>query len=251
MSGHSHWSSIKHKKAAVDAKRGKIFSKLARLIVIAVKHGGPDPEMNLRLRYAIDDARRANMPVDNINRAIKRAAGDDGGSQLEEILYEGYGPGGVAILVNCLTDNRNRTAPDLRKIFESHGGNLGQSGSVSFMFKMVGYFEIPKADMDEDTITMLALDAGAEDVQGSKDYWEVYCTPQDFDTVRKSFEDAEVKFETAEITRIASNEVTVEADGARRIMKLLSALDDHDDVQNVYNNMNLSDEVLAEIEQDD
>ncbi|RKY20432.1 MAG: YebC/PmpR family DNA-binding transcriptional regulator [Planctomycetota bacterium] len=247
MAGHSHWSSIKHKKAAVDAKKGKIFSKLARLITIAVKEGGPDPDANLRLRYVIDQARAANMPMDNINRAIKRAVGDTSADKLEEVVYEGYGPGGVALMVFALTDNRNRTAPELRKLFENHGGNLGQSGSVSWMFNRVGFFSIKKEAADEDAITEAALEGGADDIAATDEYWEIYCAPSDFESVRKALDEAGIPYESAEVTQLATTEISVEPDVARRVLKLISALEDHDDVQNVYNNMKLTEEVIAEL----
>ncbi|MDZ7816101.1 MAG: YebC/PmpR family DNA-binding transcriptional regulator [Planctomycetota bacterium] len=240
MSGHSHWSSIKHKKAAADAKRGKIFSKLSRLITVAAKNGGPDPDMNIKLRYAIDEARAANMPVDNIERAIKKATGDDGADNFEELTYEGYGPGGVAFLILTLTDNRNRTVPELRKIFEKHGGNLGQSGSVEWMFNTVGFFSVPKDKFDEDTITEAALESGADDIDSTDEFWEIYCNPGQFQDVKSSLEEAGITFDTAEVTKLPKNEVTVEPSVAKKIMNLHNDLDDHDDVQKVFMNMALT-----------
>ncbi|MFA4984983.1 MAG: YebC/PmpR family DNA-binding transcriptional regulator [Candidatus Brocadiia bacterium] len=251
MSGHSHWSSIKHQKASADAKRGKAFSKLAKLIAVAVKAAGADPDTNLRLRYAIDAARAANMPVDSIKRAISRASGDEDGARIEEIVYEGYGPGGVAIIVNAVTDNRNRTAPELRKLFEANGGNLGQSGSVSWMFKTTGFVSVPKTSCDEDTITMAALDGGAEDISATEGYWEIYCAPADFEKVKAALKNANIAFETAEITRIASTEVTLAKEAAKRCMNLLSALEDHEDVQNVNNNLRLTDELIALLQKEE
>src|ERR1700733_5566852 len=186
MSGHSHWATIKHKKGAIDAKRGKLFSKLSRAIIIAARNGGGDPEMNLKLRYAIDKARQVSMPKDNIERAVKRGTGDMEGMTFEEILYEGYGPGGVAVLVDVLTDNRNRTSGEIRKIFDRAGGKMGSSGSVGYLFERKGVFVIPAEGKDEDALMGIALDAGAEDMKRSGDTFEILCDPSAFAQVRET-----------------------------------------------------------------
>ena len=247
MSGHSHWSSIKHKKAAQDAKRGKIFSKLARVITIAAKQGGTDPDLNLRLRYAVDEARAANMPVVNIERAIKKSVSDTSADNYQEVVYEGYGSSGVAFLVLVLTENKNRTVPELRRIFEKNGGNLGQSGSVAWMFTATGFITVEKASIDEDAITEAALEAGADDITSTDEFWEVYCEPSDFEDVKASLISSGVQISSAEVTQLASTETTVSASAARKIINLMSALDDHEDVQKIYNNMSITDEIIAEM----
>src|SRR5207244_1745334 len=201
MSGHSHWATIKHKKGAIDAKRGKLFSKLSRAIIIAPRHGGGDPEMNLKLRYAIDKARQVSMPKDNIERAIKRGTGEMEGMHFEEITYEGYGPGGVAIMVDVLTDNRNRTNGEVRKIFERGGGKLGSAGNVGFLFDRKGVFPVSAATHDEDKLLEVALEAGADDVKRDGDHFLVTCDPASFAQVQDALAKAGVKAENAEITQ--------------------------------------------------
>jgi YebC/PmpR family DNA-binding regulatory protein len=247
MSGHSHWAGIKHKKALVDAKRGKLWSKLAKGIIVAAKAGGGDPDQNLRLRYAIDDAKAVSMPKDNIQRAIKKGTGELEGGNLDEVTYEGYGAGGVAVLCEVLTDNRNRTAPEIRKIFELSDGKLGGSGCVAWMFDSKGLFLVPGSQIDEDKLMDLALEAGADDVQRSGDKFEVTCDPTLFTVVKKALGDAGLTPEVSEITRLPKNTVDLDADTARKLLKLMERLDDHDDVQNVSANFNIPDEVMKQI----
>jgi YebC/PmpR family DNA-binding regulatory protein len=248
MSGHSHWAGIKHKKALVDAKRGKLWSKLAKAIIVAAKSGGGDPDANLRLRYAIDDAKAVSMPKENIQRAIKRGTGELEGSSLEEVLYEGYGAGGVAILCEVLTDNRNRTAGEVRKIFELSDGKLGGAGCVAWMFESKGLFLVPAKSVDEDKLMELALEAGADDVQRVGDKFEITCDPTLYRDVSKALSQADIAPETSQITRIAKNTVDInEPEAAQKVLKLMERLDDHDDVQNVSANFNISDEVLKAI----
>ena len=249
MSGHSHWSTIKHKKAAVDAKRGKVWSKLAKAIIVAARHGGGDPDMNLRLRYAIDDAKAISMPKENIQRAIKRGTGESDGLVLEEVLYEGYGAGGSAILCEVLTDNRNRTAGEIRRIFELSDGKLGGSGCVAWMFESKGLFLVLADAVDEDKLMELALEAGADDVQATDDgKFEVTCNPAVFRDVSKALSDAGITPEASQLTRIASNMVDItDPDAAQKILRLMERLDDHDDVQNVSANFNIPQEVLKAI----
>ena len=248
MSGHSHWAGIKHKKALVDAKRGKLWSRLAKAIILAAKMGGGDPDANLRLRYAIDDAKAVSMPKENIQRAIKRGTGELDGGNLEEVVYEGYGSGGVAILCEVLTDNRNRTAGEIRKIFELSDGKLGSTGCVAWMFDNKGLFLVPGAAGDEDKLMELALEAGAEDVQRVDDKFEITCDPALFRDVAKALADAGVTPEAGQVTRIAKNTVDItDPDAAQRVLRLMEKLDDHDDVQNVSANYNISDDILKAI----
>jgi YebC/PmpR family DNA-binding regulatory protein len=248
MSGHSKWANIKHKKAKTDAKRGKAWSKCARAIIVAAKNGGGDPAMNLTLRYAIDDAKAANMPKDTIENAIKKGSGELEGAHYESAIYEGYAPGGVAILLEILTDNRNRTAGEVRKIFERAGGNLGSSGCVAYMFSPKGVVFIDKANAQEEALMEVALDAGAEDVTDEGEAWQVVCEPGDFIAVREAIEAAGIPIASAELTMIPSNTVECAGDNARKVMTLIDALDDHDDVQKVHTNADISDEVLAAME---
>ena len=237
MSGHSKWKNIMHKKGKTDAQRAKVFTKMAREIMVIVKEGGPDPANNSRLADAIAKAKAANVPNDNIERAIKKAAGGDGDKNYENNIYEGYGPGGVAVVVECLTDNKNRTAGDLRHYFDKFGGNLGTSGSVLWQFKQCGVIIIDKALIDEDKLMLLALDAGADDIEVSDDFYEKTTSPAAFSGVRQALENEGLTFETAEITRVADNYVTLDDEKDRFKMNLLlEALDDNDDVQNVSHN---------------
>lgn len=244
MAGHSHSANIAHRKGVVDAKRGKLFSKLCRAIYVAAKNGGGDPDMNLRLRYAIDKARSYSCPKDNIERSVKKGIGEMGAENFEEVMYEGYGPGGVAVLCEVLTDNRNRTAGDLRKAFEICGGNLGTTGCVSYLFQYKGLFLIDPKHVTEDRLMEVALDAGAEDIQLLGDYYEVTCDPKQFEPVRKALEAAKIAPETAEITYLASTEVDLSADDGRKMLKLRDMLDENEDVQNVYANDNIPEEVM-------
>jgi YebC/PmpR family DNA-binding regulatory protein len=247
MSGHSHWATIKHKKGAIDAKRGKLWSKLSRAIIIAARNGGGDPNMNLKLRYAIDKARQVSMPKDNIERAIKRGTGDVEGMIFEEISYEGFGPGGVAVMVDVLTDNRNRTNGEVRKIFERNGGNMGSAGAVGYLFERKGVFAINASDLDEDTLMVIALEAGADDIKRSGSTFEVTCDPTMFIQVQAALQAKGVTPTNSEISQVAKTGVDVDVETARKVMRLIEALDDHDDVQNVYSNVNLTEEVLAQV----
>jgi YebC/PmpR family DNA-binding regulatory protein len=250
MSGHSHWAGIKHKKALVDAKRGKLWSKLAKAIIVAAKAGGGDPDANLRLRYAIDDAKAVSMPKENIQRAIKRGTGELDGGNLEEIVYEGYGSGGVAILCEVLTDNRNRTAGEVRKIFELADGKLGSTGCVAWMFDSKGLFLIPESGIEEDKLMEIALEAGADDVQRNGDQYEVVCSPTLYTVVAKALTDAGIKPEASQLTRLPKNTVDInDPEMAQRVLRLLEQLDDHDDVQAVSANYNIPDDVMKAIDQ--
>jgi YebC/PmpR family DNA-binding regulatory protein len=248
MAGHSHWAGIKHKKALIDNRRGKLWSKLSKAIIVAAKMGGGDPNANLRLRYAIIDAKAGNMPKDTIDRAIKKGAGELEGANFEEILYEGYGPNGVAVLCEILTDNRNRTAGEVRKIFEIAGGKLGATGCVAWMFDRKGLIEIPADQTGEDALMELALEAGAEDVRRSGANFEIICDPDAFTSVSDAVDAAGLKPEVRKITRIPKDTVDLDAAAARAVLKLMDALDDHDDVQNVAANFNIPDEAMAAIE---
>lgn len=248
MAGHSHWAGIKHKKALIDSKRGKLWSKLSKAIIVAARQGGGDPEMNLRLRYAIDDAKAGNMPKDTISRAVKKGTGELGGGNLEEVLYEGYGPGGVAVLCEILTDNRNRTAPEIRKAFEVCDGKLGATGCVAWMFDRKGLILIGEKETDEDTLFELALEAGADDVKRDDDKYIVTCDPDIFSEVAKAIDEANIATEVREITRLPKETVDLDVKSARKVLKLMEKLDDHDDVQNVSSNFNIPDEAMAELE---
>lgn len=248
MSGHSKWSTIKRKKGAIDAKRGKIFTRLIKEITVAARSGGGDPEGNPRLRAAINTAKTENMPKENIARAIKKGTGEIAGEVYEEILYEGYGPGGVAVLVDCMTDNRNRTVADIRHYFAKSGGNLGEFGCVSWMFDKKGLLLVDKSLMPEDKLMDLALEAGAEDVVEEESEYQVLTAPEDFDSVRTALEEAGVKFLESSITRIPKNTVEVSDEkNARSLMKLLENLEDHDDVQNVNANFDIDDDLMEQI----
>ncbi len=248
MAGHSHWAGIKHKKALVDNKRGKLWSKLSKAIIIAAKTGGADPAMNLRLRYAINDAKAVSMPKDNIERAIKKGAGGQDGSNFEEIVYEGYGPGGVAVMCDILTDNRNRTAPEVRKIFEIAGGKLGATGCVAWMFDRQGLLAIAKDKTDEVSLMELAIEAGADDVRREGDNFEITCEVDAFSTVCDAVDAAGLETEVRQIARIPKDTVDLDVSTARAVLKMMDALDDHDDVQNVAANFNIPDDAMAEIE---
>jgi YebC/PmpR family DNA-binding regulatory protein len=248
MAGHSHWAGIKHKKALIDSRRGKLWSKLSKAIIVAAKVGGGDPATNLRLRYAINDAKAVSVPKDNIERAIKKGSGELEGVNFEEVLYEGYGLGGVAVLCDILTDNRNRTAGEIRKIFELAGGKLGATGCVAWMFDRKGLLEIPANQTDEESLMDLALEAGAEDVRRSGESFEVICDPDAYTAVCDAVDAAGLATEVRQITRIPKDTVDLDAATARSVLKLMDALDDHDDVQSVAANFNIPDEALAAIE---
>jgi YebC/PmpR family DNA-binding regulatory protein len=246
MSGHSHWAGIKHKKGAVDAKRGKLFSKLSKAIIVAARHGGGDPDANLKLRYAIDKARQASMPKDNIDRAVKKGTGELEGGSLAEIVYEGYGPHGVAVICEILTDNRNRTAGEIRKMFEVSGGNLGQTGCVAWMFERKGLFVVDAKHVEEDRLLEVVLEAGADDVNNVEGMFEVTCDPAQFQAVREALENARIPTEVAELSQIPSTTVDLNADQGRKVLRFMEALDEHEDVQNVYANFNIPESAMAE-----
>ncbi len=244
MSGHSKWSSIKHKKAKVDAQRGKTFAKLIKEISVAARQGGGDPESNPRLRSAIQSAKDANMPSDNIERAIKKGTGELPGVQYEECVYEGYGPGGVAIMLEVMTDNKNRTSSELRKIFSKCGGNLGSSGCVAWMFRKKGMITVSSGKCAEEKLMEIALDGGAEDITTSDDAFEVVSSPENYESVRKSLDDGGIKYELAEITMLPSTTVKVEAEMAHKVLRTAEALEEQEDVQHVYANFDIPDEAL-------
>src|SRR5436190_6278518 len=231
MSGHSHWATIKHKKGAIDAKRGKLWSKLSRAIIIAAKNGGGDPNMNLKLRYAIDKAREVSMPKDNIERAIKRGTGELEGQTFDEITYEGYGAGGVAILVDVLTDNRNRTAGEIRKIFERTGGKMGSAGCAANQFERKGVFAIDAKTTDEDTLMGIVLDAGADDLKRSGDHFEVTCDAASFSKVQEALKANNITPASAEVTQLPKVPMDVDVEAGQKVLRLMDALEDHDDVQ--------------------
>ena len=245
MSGHSHWAKIKRAKGAVDAKRGKLWSKLSREIIVAAKHGGGDPTMNLKLRYAIDKAREVSMPRDNIDRAIKRGTGEIEGLTFEEISYEGYGPGGVALLVEVMTDNRNRTAGEVRKIFERGGGKMASAGAVAFLFERKGVFAVSSSATDEDNLMGIVLDAGADDLKPIGDTFEVTCDPGAFNQVKAALEGNKLTPLDAEIHQVAKVPVDADTESGLKVLRLMDALDDHDDVQHVYSSLNVTDAMLA------
>ncbi len=244
MSGHSKWSSIKHKKKIVDAKRGKLFTKLIREIIVAARLGGGDPDKNPRLRAAIAAAKAANMPKENIERGIKRGTGEIEGVNYEEVNYEGYGPGGVAVLIECLTDNKNRTVAELKHIFERHGGSLGEPGCVSWIFEKKGIIAIEVDKVDEDRLLEIVLEAGAEDVRNTGTQYEVITEPSDFENVKKAIEEAKIPYTLAEITMIPKTTVKLEGKQAEQMLNLMQTLEDMDDVSHVYANFDISDELM-------
>jgi YebC/PmpR family DNA-binding regulatory protein len=246
MSGHSKWHSIKHKKGALDAKRGKLFTKLIREMTIASRIGGGDPDSNPRLRTAVDKAKASNMPADNIKRAIQKGTGELEGTTYEEMTMEGFGPGGVAVLVEGTTDNRNRTVSEIRHIFSKNGGNLGGAGTVAYMFKAKGYINVAAAKTTEDKLMEIALDAGAEDIQTSGDVFEVYTTQHDYEKVLAAIKKAGIEPDETEVGKYADNTVNLEGPKAQQMLKLMEALEDHDDVQNVWANFEMSDKEMEE-----
>lgn len=248
MAGHSHWAGIKYKKAALDAKRGKVWSKLARMIIVAARSGGGDPSANLSLRYAIDKAKAANMPKDTIEKAVKRGTGELEGASYEEVVYEGYGPGGVAIMVEALTDNRNRTAPEMKRIFEKHGGSLGTSGCVNWMFNKKGLITVATAEADEDELLEIALAAGADDMENTGRVYEITCEPSAYEELKKTLNEKEIPIEVAEISMVPQSTVPVQDQNtAKKIISLMEALEDHDDVQNTFSNFDIPDEVMSSV----
>jgi len=247
MSGHSKWKTIKHHKAAVDAKRGKLWSKCSRNIIVAAKHGGGDPAANLALRYAIDKAKAANMLADTIEKAIKKGTGEGSEAAYLPVVYEGYAPGGVAIIVDALTDNPHRTAPEIKKLFERGGGNLGPTNCVSWNFATRGVFTVLPADSSEEALMELALEAGAEDVQQHDDLFEITCEPAAYEPVRKALETRGIPTQSAEITKVPGTTVKVDAETGAKVLRLIESFEEHDDVQNVYSNFDMPEEVLAQM----
>lgn len=249
MSGHSKWAQIKHKKAHVDAKRGKIFSKIVKEISVAARLGGGDISGNPRLRQAIENAKEVNMPQDNIKRAIMKGTGDLPGISYEETLYEGYGPGGVAILVEALTDNKNRTTPEVRHSLSKHGGNLGDAGCVSWMFTKQGYILVEKSKIDEDSLMAAALEAGAEDMRNDpkEDSYEIISSPEDMVKIKEALESSGIPLALAEITMLPTTYITLDDKQAVQMLRLVDALEDNDDIQNVYTNFDIPEEIVSKV----
>jgi YebC/PmpR family DNA-binding regulatory protein len=244
MSGHSKWHSIKHKKGAADAKRGKIFTRIIKELTVAARAGGGDPDMNPRLRTIIQDAKQNNMPADNIKRAIRRGTGEEPGVSYEEANYEGYGPGGAALIIDVLTDNKNRTAGEIRHLLEKHGGNLAAPNAVAWMFSKKGYIVIEKSKADEEKLMGAVLEAGADDLQDDDDNWEVLSTPDVFPAVREAVKQLGVEPASAQVSMIPQNYVKLEGKPAQQMIKLMEALDDHDDVQHVWSNFDISEKEI-------
>jgi len=247
MAGHNKWSKIKRKKGVADQRRGKLWSKLARNIIVAAKHGGGNPAENLALRYAIDKAKVENMPADTIDKAILKGTGELGAAEYVPVVYEGYGPGGVAIIVDALTDNPHRTAPEVKKIFERGGGKMGATNCVSWNFATRGVFSIPASGQTEDALMEIALEAGADDVKSDGENFEITCEVAQFEAVRKSLEAKKVTVTSGEITKLPGSTVTVDAETGGKILKLIEAFEDNDDVQTVYSNYEMPDEVMAQL----
>jgi len=245
MAGHSQWANIKHRKAAVDAKRSKLWSKLSKAIIVAAKLGGGDPSSNVRLRTAILDAKAVSLPRDNIERAIKKGTGEIAGGDVEEILYEGYGPGGVAVLCDILTDNRNRTAPEVRKLFDNCGGKLGSTNCVAYLFERKGFFSIKQSTIELEKLMELALENGADDVTESGEYFELTCAPEAYSGLSEALDAQNIAVENKEVSRVPSSTVDVDSETAISVMKLLEKLEEHDDVQSVASNVNFTEERLA------
>jgi YebC/PmpR family DNA-binding regulatory protein len=247
MSGHSHWSSIKHKKGAADAKRGKVWSKVARMIIVAAKKGGGDPNGNLSLRYAIDKAKAVNMPKDTIEKAIKKATGEGEAVNFEEMVYEGYGPKGVAIMVEVLTDSRARTVSEIKKIFERHGGALGATGCVAWMFHKKGLITVKADAANEDDLMEIALSAGADDLRNTGEVYEIICQPAAFDALKKALEAKSIPRDISEVSMIPDNEIPVsDVETARKIIGLMDEFEDHEDIQNAHANFNIPDDIMTQ-----
>jgi YebC/PmpR family DNA-binding regulatory protein len=247
MSGHSKWHSIKHKKGALDAKRGKLFTKFIKELTVAARTGGGDPDANARLRKAINDAKAGNMPNDTIDRAIRRGTGEEEGVNYEELTYEGYGPGGVALMVQSMTDNRNRTVAEIRHIFSKNGGNLGENGSVGWMFEKKGYIVVEKSAKSEEELFELAIDAGADDLRDDEDNFEIITSPDAFDAVLTAVKGAGIEPQVAEVEMMPQNYIKLEGADARQMLKLMEALEDHDDVQKVSANFDISEADMAAV----
>lgn len=251
MSGHSKWANIKHRKAAQDAKRGNLFQKLVRAIIIAAKDGGGDPAMNMRLKTAIERAKAVSVPNDNITRAIKRGTGELGDITYDELTYEVIGPSGIAILVNVMTDNRNRTTPEIRALLSRNGGQMGSEGSVAWMFDRKGVIDVKGEGLDEDSLMTLGLDSGMSDMEESDEGFTLYCEPSDLDTLQKALEDNKYVVDNAEVSMIAKTPVEIsDAEAARKVMRLVDALEEHDDVQNVYTNFEIADSIASQLEEE-
>ncbi len=248
MSGHNKWSTIKHKKGAADAKRGKVFSRLIKEITVAARMGGGDIEGNARLRSAVASAKASNMPKDNIDRAIKKGTGELEGYNLEEISYEGYGPGGMAVLLNILTDNRNRVVADLRHLFTKYNGNLGETGCVSWMFDKKGFASVDKKSVDEETLYEIVLDAGVEDIADQGDVFEILFAPEDVETIRELLDKNNISYNQMEVQMIPQTNVTLTGKQAQQALKLLDALEDLDDVQSISSNFDIDDEEMAQLQ---
>lgn len=249
LSGHSKWANIKHRKAAQDAKRGNLFQKLVRAIIIAAKEGGGDPAMNMRLKTAIERAKAVSVPMDNITRAIKRGTGELGDVTYDELTYEAYGPNGIAIIIDAMTDNRNRTTPEIRALLTRNNGQMGESGSVAWMFDRKGVIEVKGEGLDEDALMTCGLEAGMTDMEAVDDGFTLYCEPGDLDALQAALEGAKYVIENAEVSKIAKTPVEItDVEAARKVVRLIDALEDHDDVQNVYSNLDLPDEVAAQLE---
>ncbi len=247
MSGHSKWATIKRKKAVTDAKRGKAFTQIIKEITIAARMGGGDPKGNPRLRLAIDKAKGANMPADNIKRAIQKGTGELPGVTYEDVAYEGYGPGGVAIIIESVTDNKNRTVSEIRHLLERHSGKFGASNSVAWMFHRKGIIRVPKAPYTEDALMDIALDAGAEDMKTEDEYYEIVTTPESFETIRQALDAKKVTIEEAEVQMVPENTVRVDGKEAEQVLKLMEALEEHEDVQHVYANFDIDEKILASL----
>ena len=250
MAGHSHWAGIKHKKAIVDAKKGKVFSKIAKQIAIAARHGGGDPADNLNLRYAIERARAANMPKENVTRAIKKGTGNIDGAHYEDICYEGYGPGGVAIMLGVVTDNRNRSAGELRRLFEKYGGSMGRNGCVAWQFETRAFVLVDSKKYDEELVFEAAIEGGADDIEDTGESFEIIGPPEAIEGIRQALTAAEIETETATVTNMPSSTVELDVKNGVRALKLLEALDDHDDVDSTDTNLDITDELMAAMEAD-
>jgi len=248
MSGHSKWSTIKHKKGATDAKRGKIFTKVIKEITVAARIGGGDVDGNPRLRLAVQKAKEVNMPQENVTRAIKKGTGELEGVQYQEISYEGYGPGGVAIFMEVMTDNKNRTISELRAVLDKNGGNMGENGCVAWIFEKKGTITIMTSEKNEEELLELAIDAGGDDLQTVDDHYEITTSIETFESVRKAIENSGIKVQSAELTRIPQNMVKVEEKNCKSLLRLMDMLEDHDDIQKVYSNFDITDELIAIME---
>jgi len=249
LAGHSKWANIKHRKAAQDAKKGNLFQKLVKAIIVAAKEGGGDPDINFKLKTAIDRAKAASVPQENITRGIKRGTGELEGVSYEEITYEGYGNGGIAVLIEALTDNRNRTASELRSLLSKNGGSLGESGCVAWMFSRKGTVEVKGSSLDEEELMLTAIEAGADDIEKNSEGFTVYCDPANLTSVKEALEGSGYMLEKAELDMLPQNMIQVEnKDKAEKILKLMDQLEEHDDIQNVYSNFDISDELMNEIE---